>query len=66
MKINSAKIELISATRGLNAKELAEKSGVCRQTLSTLKTRGTCRPMTLIRLARALGVDPTEIMEVNE
>ena len=62
MKINGAKLELLTAQKGMTFCKLAEKSGICRQNISTVKNRGTCSPATLIKLARALDVDPVEIM----
>lgn len=66
MKINSTKLELLTAKRGLTFSGLAEKSGVSRQSISTVKTRGTCRPSTLVKLASALNIDPAEIIEKGE
>ena len=37
-----------------------------RQNFSTVRTRGTCTAVTLGKIARALGVDPLEIMEQEE
>lgn len=61
MKINGQKIQMLQAALGLSQGRLAETSGVSRQALSTLLSRGTCRPETAGKIARALGVDPEEI-----
>ena len=45
--------------------ELAEKSGLCRQNLSTIKNRGTCSALTAVKIAAALGVDVAEIIDEN-
>lgn len=66
MKINRTKIELIQAEQGMSSKELAEKAGMCRQNVSLVKTRGTCTPVTAAKLARALGVDVSELIETEE
>lgn len=63
MNISKQKIELLQARQGLGVGDFAEKAGVSRQNISTLKLRGTCRPVTAAKLAAALGVDVTEIME---
>ena len=63
MKINGNKIEWLAAERGCTLKELAEKAGITRQNLSTVKTRGTCRAGTIFKIAKALGVDVTELLE---
>lgn len=56
-------LEILAARNGLNLGQLAEKAGLCRQNLSTIKRRGTCTAMTAIKIADALGVDVTEIVE---
>lgn len=63
MKISSQKIELLQAQRNLSTTAFAEKSGISRQNISTIKARGTCTPTTLAKLAAGLGVDPSEIIE---
>lgn len=62
MNISKQKIELLQARQG-RVGDFAEKAGISRQNISTLKLRGTCRPVTAAKLAAALGVDVTEIME---
>lgn len=66
MKISRSKIELLQVMQGMNGKQLADAAGISRQNLSTVKTRGTCAPETVLKLSRALGVDVTEIMEVEQ
>lgn len=63
MNISKQKIELFQAREGLGAGDFAAKAGISRQNLSTLKLRGTCRPATASKLADALGVDVSEIIE---
>lgn len=63
MRISKEKIELLQAQKGIAQAKLAELSGISRQNLSTVKLRGTCRPETAGKLARALGVDPADIIE---
>ena len=63
MKISSVKIELLLARKNMTNKELAEKSGVCRQNISIIKKRGTCTPASLAKLAKALEVDPADLIE---
>ena len=65
MRISKQKIFAVQAKRGLTMKQLAELSGISRQNLSTVVHRGSWRPETAGKIARALGVDVTEIMEVN-
>ncbi|MGN0707337.1 MAG: helix-turn-helix domain-containing protein [Faecalibacterium sp.] len=63
MKIKGNQLELIAAQKGMTIVQLAEKAGLCRQNLSIIKNRGTCRPITAVRIANALGVDVNEIIE---
>ena len=63
MKISAVKIELLLARKNMTNKELAKKSGVCRQNISTSKKRGTCTPASLAKLAKALEVDPADLLE---
>lgn len=63
MKFSRLKLELMQAKRGLNNTMLAERAGICRQNLSNIKGRGTCTPVSLQRLADALGCDPAELIE---
>lgn len=62
MKISVQKLELLQARQGLTITALAEKSGIARQNISTIKGRGTCNPLTLAKLAAGLGVDPSELI----
>lgn len=62
MKISSQKLELLQVQHNLTAKVLAEKSGIAPQTISAIKGRGTCNPITLVKLAAGLGVDPSELI----
>lgn len=63
MKISRKKIEVLQAQRGYNHGQLAQASGISRQSLSTIMGRGTCRPDNAGKIAHALGVDPEEIVD---
>lgn len=56
MKISKERMDALMAERGLTGKELARRAGMTPQTLSTLRTRGTCTPITAGKIASALGV----------
>lgn len=62
MKISKEKFELLLARKSLSICELAERSGISRQNISTIKLRGTCTPKTAARLANGLNVDVAEII----
>lgn len=63
MKINVHKITVILAEKEMTRSIFAAQSGVSRQSVSTILTRGTCEPKTAGKLAKALGVDVAEIIK---
>ena len=63
MRLDVMKIVRILAEQGLTKAELAVKSGVSRQQISTIIGRGTCAPKTAGKLAAGLGVSVLEIMK---
>lgn len=63
MKISRQQVELLQAKAGLSTVELAERSGISRQNISTIKGRGTCNPVTAAKLAKGLNVPISEILE---
>lgn len=63
MKINKRKMELSMARAKMNLYDLAEKSSVPINTIATVLSRRSCKPATAGRIAEALGIDVTEILE---
>lgn len=63
MKISRQQLELAQAQAGMSAAQLSEASGISRQQISTIKTRGTCMPITAAKLAQGLGVPLESILE---
>ncbi len=66
MKADRKKLELAMVRACMDTKDLAEAAQLPRPTLNNAIVGKGVRPSTLGRIAKALGVDPTEIMEVNE
>ena len=64
MKINKAKLEIAMARAELNRNTLAEKAGMPVPTICNVYLRGTCKPATAGRIAKALGCDVTEIIDL--
>lgn len=62
MKINRQKFDLARARACMGPKDI-EAAGFPRGTLSTALNSENVRPETAGRLAKALGVDVTEIIE---
>lgn len=63
MKVDKHKIELAMARACMNADDLQKAAEMPRPTLNNVITGKNVRPATLGRVAKALGVDVTEIIE---
>lgn len=66
MKIDRNKINLAMARQKMNQTDLANRSGLKRQAVSVILTRGTCTTVNAGRLAEALGVDIREIVKEED
>lgn len=62
MKINTQKIELLAAKRGMTVTELAQAMEMTNQNFNTIRRRGSCKAITVVRIARALNCEPEEII----
>ena len=62
MKANREKLILARARECMGQKDL-EVAGIPKVTLSRIMNGGEARPETIGKIARALGVDVTEIIE---
>ena len=63
MRLDKDKVSLIMAERDLYQKDLAERASMSRGNLSTIINGKNCQPRTAYKIAKALGVDVTEILE---
>lgn len=63
MKINKTKLEIAMARAELNRNTLAEKAGLPIPTVCNVYKRGSCKPATAGKIAKALECDVTEIIE---
>lgn len=63
MKVSKKKLEIAMARAKLNRNELAENAQMPISTICNVYSRGTCKPGTVGKIATALGVDVTEILE---
>ena len=64
VKVDGQKIQRFRSRRLWLIGDLAEKSGVHRNTISKLENdRGGAYPETIRKLAEALDVEPTELLE---
>lgn len=63
MKVNSKKIRNLMNTNFITQLELAELSGVSRQTINSTLMRNSCSIKTANRIANALNIEPVELVE---
>lgn len=66
MRIDKVKFVTELVRRDMTQKRLAELSNVSRATIGGIKSGRACSKETAGKLARALGVDVAELMEVND
>lgn len=63
MKISKQKVEIQQARNGLSSAQVAKSCNTSVQVISRVLKKGTCNPVTVGKIARALGVDPADIIE---
>lgn len=66
MKANKNKLRLAMARACMNPQDLAKAAQMPAQTVNGVLRGRSVRPATLGRIAKALGVDVTEILEEEE
>lgn len=66
MKISSRKIAQQMSSKLLTQAQLATAAGVSRATINATLLKGSCSIQTVGKIARALGVDPAEIIEMED
>lgn len=63
MRVDRKKLELAMARACMNSADLPSAAELPRATVQNAVVGKGIRPATLGRIAKALGVDPTDIME---
>jgi transcriptional regulator with XRE-family HTH domain len=63
IQLSTEKIKLAMARKGYTTRELATECGITEQRLSAIFREHNVRPSNAGRLARALDVDVTEIID---
>ena len=63
VKINPIKLAVQIVKAGLNVEQLSEKSGLGHSTLCKIRKGGKCKLETAVKIANALGVEVTELLE---
>lgn len=65
MKINNRKLDIELARRCMTLSAL-RGDGLSPQTLTRIRNGTDVKPVTVGKIAKALGVDPAEIIEVED
>lgn len=61
--VDGLKLRLIRLDKGMTARELAQKSGLKERTILGIENKGhQTREESLLALAKALGVSPSELL----
>lgn len=63
MIIHVERIRLEMARKKMTSNDLAKASGIGHTTISMIMSGKKCRPVTLGKIAAALGVDPAELYD---
>lgn len=63
MRVDKQKLELAMARACMNAADLQKAADIPRPTLNNVIVRREVRPATVGKIARALNVDVTELLE---
>lgn len=66
MRIDRKKFAYLLIDKDMSVKEVAEKAGVSRQTITNIKQGKRCLDVIGYKVADVLGVDVADIMEMEE
>lgn len=65
MNINKRKFEIAIANACILNKELSEKTGIRQETIARVKNGANVSPVTVGKIAKALGVTVQELIETE-
>ena len=63
MTVDVVKLQILLGNKEWNYKTLSEKSRISRQTLSCINAGKSCTPIVVCKIAKALGIEVTEILQ---
>ena len=66
MRISRKRLAALMIDRDVNVNALSECSDVSRVTISSIRTGKSCSKETTSKIAKALGVDPAELLETEK
>lgn len=66
LTVDGNKVEILQAQKGIPAGKLIKLSGLTPTTIYCMKNGKPCKPLSVHKLAMALGADVTEILKESE
>jgi len=66
VEVDARKLRRLRRKRVLTLRELGEKAGVSKDTISRIEREGTAYPATIRKLAKALDIDASELVPEEE
>ncbi len=66
MRVDRVSLIAEMARQEIKVKELADKAGVSRVTVTNMRGGKSCSENSVKHVARALGVDPADLLEVKK
>jgi transcriptional regulator with XRE-family HTH domain len=66
VEVNVRRLKALRRKRVLSLRELSEIADVSKDTLSRIERTGTAYPSTIRKIAKALEVDPSELVPDEE
>lgn len=66
MNVSTRRIMAFMGANLMTQRSLAESAGVSRATVNNALLKGSCSTETAGKIAKALGVDPVDIIETEE
>ena len=66
VEVNVRRLKALRRKRVLSLRELSEIADVSKDTLSRIERTGTAYPSTIRKIAKALDVDPSELVPDEE
>lgn len=63
LTLDKKKIEILQAEKGIPSEKLHTLTGLTRATILSMKNGKPCKPLSVHKLAKALGVGVTEILK---
>ena len=66
VEVNVRRLKALRRKRVLSLRELGERAKVSKDTVSRIERTGTAYPSTIRKIAKALDVDPSELVPDEE